>query len=137
MMKRQEIINRAQLDFLAARITASGRRSCIAQTRAEAGQEREERTLDTLVSLCERRHEKGRITGMPEQHAVAIAKFPERVAAIIGKTFAVIGPDAFDERKGLSDDQAVSMIADLLHDLDPGLIERNQNKRLATLRRAS
>lgn len=74
---------------------------------------------------------------MPEAYAIALRKFPERVAAIAAKTFAVKGADAFDEGKGLADDQAISMIIDLLFELDPKLIERNQNKSLARLRRAS
>ncbi len=54
------------------------------------------------------------------------AKFPERVAAIIGKTFLIRGDD-WDK----SDSQAVLMIRDLLDELDERLIERNKNKRLS------
>lgn len=54
--------------------------------------------------------------------------FPERVAAIIGKTFSVRGDD-FE----FSDDEANLMIKDLLDELDPKLIERNKKKRLSRM----
>lgn len=109
---------------------------CVIRTRS-AREIFDERVQDTLIELCERRQRKGRIRvkDMPEQHAIALAKLPERVAAIVGKTFSVIGSDAFD--RGLADDQAIAMIKDLLDELDEGIIERNQNKSLARLRRVS
>jgi hypothetical protein len=65
-----------------------------------------------------------------EQYALRLAKLPDRIAAVIGKTYAVKG-DGFE----IADDQAVMMIRDLVDELDDTLIERNKNKRLA--RRAS
>lgn len=53
-------------------------------------------------------------------------KFPERVAAIVGKTYAVMG----DEFK-LSDDEALTRIRDYLDELDETLVERNKKKRLS------
>ncbi len=53
-------------------------------------------------------------------------KFPERVAAIVGKTYAVMG----DEFK-LSDDEALTRIRDYLDELDETIIERNKKKRLS------
>jgi DNA-directed RNA polymerase subunit RPC12/RpoP len=72
---------------------------------------------------------------MPEDHAVLVAKFPERVAAIVGKTFEVIGADAFG--RGLADDEALALIRNLLNEIDPDLIERNKHKSLSRLKRAS
>jgi hypothetical protein len=53
-------------------------------------------------------------------------KFPERVAAIVGKTYAVMGDDF-----KLADDEALTRIRDLLEELDPTLIARNKKKRLS------
>lgn len=53
-------------------------------------------------------------------------EFPNRVAAIIGKTFLIRGDDWTK-----SNDEALSRIRDLLNELDPSLIERNKNKRLS------
>lgn len=63
-----------------------------------------------------------------KQQAVALRKFPERVAAIIGKTWQVRGDDA-----ELADDEAVQRIRDLLDEMDNTLIERNKNKRLSRI----
>ncbi|MGH9942464.1 MAG: hypothetical protein ACRD9R_08930 [Pyrinomonadaceae bacterium] len=81
-----------------------------------------------LYRLFERRISKGRGTqGMSaEELSLKVAKFPDRIAAIIGKTYAEQG----DQAK-LADDTAVMMIRDLLIELDETLIERNKNKRLA------
>lgn len=61
-----------------------------------------------------------------EKQAVALAKLPTKIAAIIGKTYSIRGDDA-----ALSDDEALMRIRDLLDELDPTLIERNKNKRLS------
>jgi hypothetical protein len=65
---------------------------------------------------------------MPEAHeyATKLAKLPDRIGAIVGKTFTVQGDGA-----SIADDQALGMIRDLLEELDETVIERNQNKRLA------
>lgn len=60
--------------------------------------------------------------------AASFLKFPERVAAIVGKTYAVKGDDF-----QLSDDEALTRIRDLLDELDPTLIARNKNKRLSRI----
>lgn len=67
-----------------------------------------------------------------EEYAMKLAKLPDRVAAVIGKTYAVMGDAA-----QIADDQANMMIRDLLEELDPTLITRNQNKRLARVQRES
>ena len=53
-------------------------------------------------------------------------KFPDRIAAIVGKTYAVMGDDF-----KLSDDEALARIRDKLDELDSTLIERNKKKRLS------
>ncbi len=53
-------------------------------------------------------------------------RLPERVAAIVGKTYAVRGDDF-----KLGDDEALTRIRDLLDELDATLIARNKNKRLS------
>jgi len=62
---------------------------------------------------------------MAEEYAVRLAKFPDRVSAIVGKTFAECGDD-----HTITDDDALSLIRDLILDLDPSLIERNKRKKL-------
>lgn len=61
-----------------------------------------------------------------ENQSMQLIKFPERVAAVIGKTYAVRGDDFT-----LTDDEANTRIRDLLDELDNKLIERNKNKRLS------
>lgn len=61
-----------------------------------------------------------------EQYARWLTKLPDRIAAVVGKTYAVMG-DGFE----VADDQAVMMIRDLLDEGDETLIERNKHKRLA------
>ncbi len=67
------------------------------------------------------------VKGMtPEELAVRLRKLPERIAAVVGKSYAVKG-DSFE----LADDEIVGRIRDLLDELDETLIERNKNKKLA------
>ena len=61
-----------------------------------------------------------------EQYAARLGKLPDRIAAIVGKTFAVLG-DGYQ----LADDEALMMIRDELEALDETVITRNQNKKLA------
>lgn len=61
-----------------------------------------------------------------EKQAVALAKLPGKVAAIIGKTYSIRGDDFT-----LSDDEAIQRIRDALDEIDERLIERNKNKRLS------
>ena len=65
-----------------------------------------------------------------EEYAVKVAKLPDRIAAIVAKTYAVMGDGA-----QLADDEALMMIRDRLDELDATLIPRNQHKRL--VRRAT
>lgn len=60
------------------------------------------------------------------KQAADFLKFPERIAAIVGKTYAVMGDDW-----KLSDDEALTRIRDLLDALDDTLIVRNKKKRLS------
>jgi hypothetical protein len=81
------------------------------------------------LALARKRIHKGegRTNCMPraEEGARKLAVLPDRVAAVVGKTYAVMGDEA-----QMADDQALMMIRDLLEDLDPTVIERNKNKRL-------
>ena len=82
--------------------------------------------MDALKILARKRYDtKGVVDSMPEEYAIQLRKLPERVASIVGKTFAELGDAA-----SLSDDQAVGMIRDLLLELDEQIIEQNRNKRL-------
>jgi len=60
------------------------------------------------------------------EYANRLARLPDRIAAIVGKTYAEEGDAAT-----LSDDEAIMMIRDLLAELDDTLIERNKRKRLS------
>jgi hypothetical protein len=85
------------------------------------------RVMEVLREICRRRNQRrGGMKEMPEEQAVRLRKLPERIASIIGKTYAEQG----DACK-LADDEAVGMIRDLLLELDPEIIERNKNKKLA------
>lgn len=98
-------------------------RRLVRMTRAEVRR----RVLDTLLKLARARsiYQRKGVKHLPEELAVLMRKFPDRVAAIIGKTFAVMGDSA-----QLTDDEAISRIRDLLLDLDEGIIDRNKHKRL-------
>ncbi len=61
-----------------------------------------------------------------KRQTISYLKLPERIAAILGKTYAVMG----DEAK-MADDEALTRIRDLLEELDETLIERNKKKRLS------
>lgn len=85
-------------------------------------------TVEFLKELARRRMYKRKevMIMRPEEYAAKVAKLPERIAAIISKTYAVEG-DAAD----MADDEAMMRIRDLLLEIDPQLIEKNKNKRLA------
>lgn len=68
----------------------------------------------------------------PEEYAKWLQRFPDRVAAIVAKTYAVKG-DAYEK----TEDQALIEILDLLNDGDESLIARNAEKKLARQRRPS
>ncbi len=61
-----------------------------------------------------------------KKQAKDFLQFPERVAAIVGKTYAVMGDDF-----KMADDEALARIRDLLDELDDKLIARNKKKRLS------
>lgn len=61
-----------------------------------------------------------------KMQAASFMKLPERIASIVGKTYAVMGDDF-----KLADDEALTRIRDLLDELDSTLIERNKKKRLS------
>lgn len=63
---------------------------------------------------------------MADEMARKMAKLADRVAAIVGKTYAVKG-DGFE----LADNRALALIRDLLDEIDPKIIDRNQHKRLS------
>ncbi len=67
------------------------------------------------------------ITKQIEQQSAKLLRFPERVAAIISKTYSIRG----DDPKVIPDDEAIMRIRDLLDGLDDTVIERNKNKRLS------
>jgi hypothetical protein len=93
----------------------------------ERRRQRDKAVLPFLTALAERRIQRGKgVKGLAEEHAVMLVKLPERIAAIIGKTYAEMGDSA-----PLADDTAVGMIRDLLNELDGTIIERNKNKRLS------
>jgi hypothetical protein len=83
--------------------------------------------MELVRRLAERRLQKGKgVSLMPEEFAVRLAKLPDRIAAIVGKTYSEKGDSA-----ELADDTAVGMIRDLLNELDDRLIPRNKKKRLS------
>jgi hypothetical protein len=82
-----------------------------------------------LLALARKRyHQRKEGTCMPNAHeyATRLAKLPDRIAAIVGKTHTVQGDQA-----EMADDQALSMIRDLLEELDDQVVERNKKKRIA------
>lgn len=79
--------------------------------------------------------EKSALAKDPSKYAAWLQKFPDRVAAIVAKTYAEMGDDAFAH--GVPDDVALVMIRDLLNEGDDTLISRNANKRLARPRQSS
>lgn len=90
--------------------------------------ERFRRNLARLAAHFAKRAERGTEVNMSavNNQAANYLKFPERVAAIVGKTYSVMGDDF-----KLSDDEALTRIRDLIDELDPTLIERNKKKRLS------
>jgi hypothetical protein len=73
--------------------------------------------------------EKSALAKDPKEYAAWLQKLPDRIAAIVAKTYAVIGDDAI--KHGIPDDEALIDIMDLLNAGDDTLIARNRNKRLA------
>lgn len=65
-------------------------------------------------------------------YATKLAKLPDRIAAIVGKTHGYLGELKFDadNPQHFLDDEALAAIRDLLDEIDQTLIERNKNKRL-------
>lgn len=73
--------------------------------------------------------EKSALAKDPKDYAAWLQKLPDRVAAIVGKTYAVMGDDAI--KHGIPDDVALVQIMDLLNAGDDTLIARNAKKKLA------
>ena len=93
---------------------------------------RQQGQWDWLATFClalarKRYHKRneGNCMGRAEDYATKLAKLPDRIAAVVAKTYAVMG-DAAEIR----DDQALMMIRDLEEELDPAVIDRNKNKGL-------
>jgi len=61
---------------------------------------------------------------------LAESRLLEQIAAIVGKTYAVLGDAA-----QLADDEALMRIRDLLDAQVPGAIDRNKEKRLSRVSR--
>jgi hypothetical protein len=59
-----------------------------------------------------------------EEYATNLVAFPEKVAQAITKTAAYLG-----DAETMSASEAMVFIYDLLHELDPGIMERNRNKK--------
>jgi hypothetical protein len=76
--------------------------------------------------------EKSALAKDPKEYAKWLQTFPDRVAAIVGKTYAVMG-DAYE----VVEDEALVMIMDLLNAGDDTLIPRNAEKKLARPRKSS
>ena len=94
--------------------------------------------LSFCLALARKRYHKrngGTCVSKAENYATKLAKFPDRAAAIVAKTYAVMGDAAFDH--GLPNDTALVMIMDLINDIDPTLIERNAKKKLLARPRRS
>ena len=91
---------------------------------------------DLALTLARKRHHRneGGKTCMESaaRQATKLVKLPDRIAAILAKSVAVQG-DAFE----LDDAEALVMILDIINELDPTLIERNANKKLARQRMPS
>lgn len=90
-------------------------------------QRRRRATYLLLLALARKRfEERGDINGMtPEEYAAKAVKLLDRIALIVGKTYAEQGDAA-----SLEDDTALMMIRDDLNAWDDTIIERNKNKRL-------
>jgi hypothetical protein len=69
----------------------------------------------------------GKVTSKARDYASALTTLPDKIAAIIGKTYLVRG----DDPKTMPDDEAITRIRNLLEELDERIIERNKNKRLS------
>lgn len=100
------------------------------------GRERRGWIWNFCLALARKRYHKrngGTCVKKAEEQAVKLAKGYDRIAAVVAKTYAVQGDAALSG--GLSDDEALVRIMDILNDIDPTLIERNAKKKLAPKRR--
>jgi len=69
--------------------------------------------------------------GQAELQAMRMAKLPARIAAILGKTYTVLGDEFDPDKPGhLCDDIALGLILDWVEEAEPGVIDRNKGKRL-------
>lgn len=67
-----------------------------------------------------------KVTAEARNYANSLTALPDKIAAILGKTYAVRGDDCT-----MADDEALTRIRDLLVDIDEKIIERNKKKRLS------
>ena len=65
------------------------------------------------------------VNWMAEEKAKQILKLPDRIAAIVAKTYVMLG-DGFK----VDAEEALIRIRDLLEEIDEKIIDRNKNKRL-------
>lgn len=81
----------------------------------------------TLLARVRRANAHGKeVSRLSEnEYAAKVLKFPDRVAAVVGKTYAVRG-----DAEEISSAEAVVRIVDMLNEIDETLIERNKDKRL-------
>jgi len=96
------------------------------------GRERKGWIWNFCLALARKRYHKrhgGTCVKKVEQQAVKLAKGYDRIAAVVAKTYAVQGDAALSG--GLTDDEALILIMDVLNDIDPTLIERNAKKKLS------
>ena len=68
-----------------------------------------------------------KVTTKAQEFASLMTTLPDKIAAIIGRTYLVRG----DDPKTMPDDEAIIRIRDLIEAIDFRIIERNKNKKLS------
>lgn len=98
----------------------------------EAKKAAEKQRLETMLrevaenQLAQLLQKRGKeVAIIAKEYAERVVGLPDKIAAIIGKTYPVMGDGA-----ALADDEAIMRIRDELLELDAEIIERNRNKRL-------
>ena len=85
-----------------------------------------------MIALARKRYHRrkeGKCMTEPRDYALKLAKLPDRIATIIGKSVAEVGDDF-----SICDEEALHLIRNLLLELDETVIQRNKNKRLVPRR---
>ena len=67
-----------------------------------------------------------KVTTKAQEFASLMTTLPDKIAAIIGRTYLVRGDDW-----KISNDEAIIRIRDLIEEIDFRIIERNKNKKLS------